>query len=300
MLGRRYARSADRIGNGARDVDGAEWPRNGSGNLVEIHKIEHGYAGGNDCRGMTSCGCDSRAVAVTIDHRLSFCVTKPLPPLEFLTPTQPFLQSSLSARAPRRRGVSSLKQRLIEREAWVRRFRRAWSLRSPVRQNQAEISAVDDAVAVEVSAAGEAVAGGGRGYFHPRASGGDCGAASVVRRKSQFSPAVRPNAVESTEVVPFVPCVSPYLRTAVVERRAVRTGLVRRYSCAPCNPGGDRAGMPSWIGQGFGPQAKSTNPRSAPSTRPSRLMSAATGGADFSKAMFSSQQKNDPPPGTSA
>ena len=43
MLGRRYARSADRIGNGASDVDGAEWPRNGSGNWVEmqITQVHH-------------------------------------------------------------------------------------------------------------------------------------------------------------------------------------------------------------------------------------------------------------------
>ncbi len=53
--------------------------------------------------------------------------------------------------------VSSLKQRLIEREAWVCRLGRAWSLRSPVRENHAEISTVDDAVAVKVSATGEAV-----------------------------------------------------------------------------------------------------------------------------------------------
>jgi hypothetical protein len=92
-------------------------------------------------------------------------------------------------------GVSSLKQRLIEREAWVRSFGCAWRLRSPVREDHTEISTVDDSIAIEVSATGEAVAGGWRGDFHPRAAGGDCGASTVVCRKSQFGPAVRPKPV---------------------------------------------------------------------------------------------------------
>jgi hypothetical protein len=54
--------------------------------------------------------------------------------------------------------VRSLEQRLVEREAWVSGLGLAWSLRSPVRENHAKISTVDDAVAIEVSAAREAVA----------------------------------------------------------------------------------------------------------------------------------------------
>jgi hypothetical protein len=65
------------------------------------------------------------------------------------------------------RAVRSLKQRLVEREAWVHSLGLAWGLRAPVRENDSKVRAVNDAVAVEVSAAREAVAGGCRWNLCP-------------------------------------------------------------------------------------------------------------------------------------
>ena len=102
-------------------------------------------------------------------------------------------------------------------------------------------------------------------------------------------PSCIPNAVESTEVVLFVPCVSPYFRTrcgsceVVVNEtqpgeagawpgRVVVRELLKWRGYGLMRFSGQVDGGTSW--RGASPHMARTCPRSAPSTLLSKLMSA--------------------------